>query len=278
VIIRNVTSFKRARQFEEEARIKLACVRDRHLYIDTVVILFRAPLPQQAKAVLLEIPRKKSIRRRSKSRQFPYALVLHQPTPQTISALQRTVGEYVLSRIDLALDLETEKPEDAPGVQRYVVRHLTQRYRGKRHTNTVEDTDYWAAKWQRRNIAIYSDRPSKITGQPVCHIEIRLYGADVCRRYGASQLDDLNHRLFTEIIRRNCRLSLLNWPRVEAIIEEMVGTAVQVHNRDHPNDRKTRREIGDRLWSILCHATQEEDWLPTPDELKYASVQASRPY
>lgn len=117
---------------------------------------------------------------------------VHQPTRRTfvlVAALG--MSNYRLNRVDLAFDFMVPTAQGLREFRRFLERHLTQPWRGTRKQCRFEGTLYFGSSWSRRNIAIYSDRPSKITGQPCVHIELRYCRSGSCSRIGLDTADGI---------------------------------------------------------------------------------------
>jgi hypothetical protein len=131
----------------------------------------------------------------SKPCESGYLVIAQQPTPDTLTmlaALQRRESA-VLSRVDVAFDLHSD---DVALIQRILQKNIILKWRraGQRVTagDDTQYTQYWIDTrtqhddWidtrpprnprPQRNVTIYSDRPSKVTSEPCCHLELRLRG------------------------------------------------------------------------------------------------------
>jgi hypothetical protein len=113
---------------------------------------------------------------------FGWVIEINQPTRQTLTQLAPFEGElFCLSRADIATDLLTSTKAEAISGANLVKQHMIQNWRRRQESVTVETTTYWCRR-ARRNIAVYGDRPSKVTGQPCVHVEMRFVGAGAVKR------------------------------------------------------------------------------------------------
>jgi len=104
-----------------------------------------------------------------------------------------------INRVDVALDLITEGPKQAILLNEYCVQHIYHPWHSQHQIVRYLNTTYTAERGASRVFAIYSDKPSKVTNQPCCHIELRFSGADSVRRAGfliVHDLKNLNYREF----------------------------------------------------------------------------------
>ena len=137
---------------------------------------------------------------------------LHQPTPKALTYLHEiTGGTYLINHVALALDYITQSLSDAELVHDFFVRHLVKRGRGKQKTCGYKNTHYSSQEaWVNNNIAMYADKPPKITGGSCCHLEWRSNKKDPVEKHGINSLLDLidfDHHAFWK---KNMRLRELN--------------------------------------------------------------------
>jgi hypothetical protein len=117
---------------------------------------------------------------------------VHQPKIQTLHLLDDLLPKYhgSLCRFDVAFDFTGISPS-------WLERRCILRWRRPGPMRDYGDTVYWVAqsvrkKRSNRDIALYADRPSKITGEPDCtHFELRFYGTPAVRREGIKRPSQL---------------------------------------------------------------------------------------
>lgn len=207
------------KQFEE-AMHKEACsinqlVVKKYAYIDTVVIWFHARINKTQLAEIIRrcdgsawpeyLPMKfqpwwscKLTMQRPRDECFGYLAFL------AFGFLDDVCRDYKINQLHIALDLCTEIQADAQAVNDFNATYLVKPWPGKRKLGNYGLTLYSAkpSKTQlRNNLVQYSDRPSKITGQPCMHLEWRCLNAGDVKRAGVQSFDDLinfQHRDFWE--------------------------------------------------------------------------------
>jgi hypothetical protein len=137
-------------------------------------------------------------------RPWIYKLELHQPRPEAFAYLDRCgflPEEYFINYIEFALDLTTETRADKEIVYEFIAAHLVQRWRGRRSVFAFR-SGFYNGRRQRGgwNFPVsYTEKPSKITGEPCCHIEWRCQGAKNIKRLGIHTFADManfSHRTF----------------------------------------------------------------------------------
>jgi len=100
----------------------------------------------------------------------------------------------------------------------------------------------------------YHDRPSKIRDSPACHVEFRFCRARVCRNYGISTVLDLLQLDPCVVIRRNCRLSVIDHRKLDKQLDQEAGKMLLRHNRSSGTLKSNRLLMRRRLESMLAHA------------------------
>jgi hypothetical protein len=210
--------------FEERIQKAAGLILHCSVYIDTVQIVLRRRLsPDDARRVIeLNHSGKVILEPRPAWQEYRFRIRLHQPQPDALMFLAKVASEYLVNRIDIAVDFITASREAADELREFLNRHLTQRWHGKRRRSTVEGTIYFSLPWRRRNIAVYNLREAP----HICHVETRLYGAQTLRRYGIRSLRDVIDLDGGAIITRNCRLSALVWKNVQRAIDRIAGNTI----------------------------------------------------
>jgi hypothetical protein len=154
---------------------------------------------------------------------------VHQPTTASIRILHRWQAEHracCLFRFHLATDFLTCTGADLQWLDWWFIQHLLLRWRrpGPMGKDENYSTTYWAPKspHSRRNIAVYSDQPSKVTTGPCVHAELRFQRAQVCRNQGVHAPLDLFGLIPSATWERNVRISYAG----EAYVLQQVRKAV----------------------------------------------------
>lgn len=169
-------------------------------YIDTVALFSRRPLPVelfkdvrhlQNRPLITELIRFSN--RNGRGARCHYLNSVHQPRTVTLRHLGSVEqAGLALNAVHIAVDFFVSSTEEALAAQAYFSTHMRQTWRRPQPSISTENTDYWKRDAKaRRNIALYGDRPSKINGQPCCHLEFRFTGAQACKRAGLGDLDRL---------------------------------------------------------------------------------------
>jgi hypothetical protein len=140
------------------------------------------------------------------------------PTARCLERLDQICPDHIVTRFDIAFDLLVADAEVARALCAEVRLLITQPRHGKRKASDFETTRYLASKGSQRNIAIYADRPSKITNRPAVHIEIRYSRAHMCRRRGVRRAGDLLKFDYAAYLDRDIRLSAVNWEKADRLI------------------------------------------------------------
>jgi len=147
-------------------------------YLDTVVVLGSQP---SSKMELANFKHEGIRRRRSKSA-WRWRYIAEQPANALLERLART-GE-VVQRIDAAVDFDMESSFKAAALGEAIRQRQIQRWR-RSAGEMYEDGGYTCRRqWDVCNFALYWDKPSRLTGLSTCHLDLRLLGLAVTRRYG----------------------------------------------------------------------------------------------
>lgn len=170
-------------------------------YIDTLQIWLAAPLSSEQLETLRSLCGGVSVftgklrNRRDLRRRY----LIQQPSASAIEFLRHKASYvHLINRFDVALDLTVADPNEAQRLYDFFLRLKVQKWHGRRRMAFSNRTAY-ASKDRRapRNLVQYADKMSKVTGTPCVHLELRLKGAEACRRVGINFLEDipgLSHR------------------------------------------------------------------------------------
>jgi hypothetical protein len=256
---RNRSNFRRRflTDFKDLCEKQFGLVLDRYLYIDTIKVLSKQRMSPEEFCKLAKLNGGKILIGRSKCWEYPYGRILQQSTASARKFLATASPEHIVGRFDIALDLVTANKEDAVVVHRLLRRSLTQPWRGKRRRRgRCKSTDYLCQPGTGRNVAIYSDRVSKIDGRPACHVEFRFDRALSCGRFGIRRLDDFRKLNFGAAIRRNVRLAFL-------LASEAFDLLVNDQMRKSGDDRCSTEEVL-HIW--LSRWFDQDNWINTPTQ------------
>lgn len=235
-------------------------------YLDTVAIVAKEPLSSAAGKKLREMMGDRLILGTSKSA-YRYRITLHQPPRAALDVVAKVSRDHVVSRMDIAVDLIARTQQEAAEVGKFLEFHMTQKWHGERETRLEENTGYFGQRSTSRNIAVYSDRPSKTSGQPCVHVEFRFCGALSCQRIGVYSLGDITSLDPTTLIERNARLSIIVPKLLARRLDAMVSEQMRRTGRDRPTTRRL----------LVNHITrgflQTEEGAPTGDWAVVVRVQ-----
>jgi hypothetical protein len=238
-------------------------------YVDTVEILLMHPLTHDQSAKLRRLAIGEITYHRSKTGLF--VARIQRPTLSCISYLTKLVPDHIVTRFDIAFDLLTHSSKQAQQVQNSILRHLTQPWRGHRKVTRYQTTIYYGAKRTRRNLAMYATRPSKLTGGPAAHIELRYSTAASCRRRRVNQLKDLVRLAPAQLLAKDCRLSIINWHKVDREIDKMAS--MYMLNYRQPLLAADRPEAVTRIREHLLDRIRDHDQIVSWSERNTVPVQ-----
>ncbi|MDE8345330.1 MAG: hypothetical protein POH28_04015 [Acidocella sp.] len=230
-------------------KVRSMCL-DRHIYIDTVVVLVKGHVTGEQKKALRSLIGREPIVAPSRCVGYMH-LRLHRPNIETIQYVMSEFPGQKVSRVDIAIDFIVPSQDVAKTVSELILQVLTMKWRRKGTIICAEETSYYSRKGKNRNIAAYADRVSKITGEAVAHIELRRFSAEVCRSIGLCTIADILTVDLVDAIRRQVKLSTFNWPSVEKQLIDEAGMIVQKHGATHNLLRKYNR-FSTRVKAAAC--------------------------
>jgi hypothetical protein len=120
-----------------------------------------------------------------------YRIGLHQPNLDVLPVLEqfRQQARGTLCRLDAAVDLTTHCSD-------WIAQHGLLRWRRPGPLHEEENAIYWIEQSSRsrrsnRDLALYEDKLSKITGAACTHLELRFFGTPSVRKQGLESVIDL---------------------------------------------------------------------------------------
>jgi hypothetical protein len=245
---------------------------DRHIYIDTVVVLAKGHVSHKHKDTLRRLIGDDPIVHQSLCIGYTH-IRLHRPNIETIQYIVDNFPTQKISRVDIALDFIVSDTSNAALVSKAIMGALTMKWRRQGNLVEFEETSYYDKKGKRRNIVTYHDRPSKITGEAVAHIEFRRFSASACRSIGLYSLKDILSADMVKAVQRHVKLSKFNWPLVEKYIYEAAGPVVRRygHSRLLPPRLSNREKAVAWIKSLNARVMRGEEADPlTFDQMKEA--------
>lgn len=161
-------------------------------YIDTVALFLRY-MPKGTRKMLEDVHDGSVRIEQCLSRDdavVGYRLFAHQPGRCLLRQLRNIQRLHLgkLSRFDVAFDM--------PQPREWFERHCVMKWRWAGHMHDEENGLYFVDYRSRntrpaRDFVLYDDKPSKITGAPCTHLEMRFLTAASVRRAGFENIDDL---------------------------------------------------------------------------------------
>ncbi len=174
-----------------------AFISDRRFYFDRVNLLMPTVDPDLDVESLAGFTRMKAALWPMQQTYHPHIksrLELFQPTPKILRRVSESIGAAFapsVSRIEVAADFIARSERDARQIGWFILTHL---WRPHLRRPVVFDhaTVYWGTHHESGvSIALYWDRPSKVTREPCAHLEVRIIGSDYAANFGIHSLDDL---------------------------------------------------------------------------------------
>jgi hypothetical protein len=169
-------------------------------YVDTVELFFRGYLPRGIRERLRQIHGREP--RTTPVKLHGFRLTVQKPSIAVLMELDRWQGRYnaTVCRFDVAVDLLPEEPGQLERLNHLLRSHLILKWRTKGPMLDYDDRTYWVEQKSRkrsskrhsnRDLLLYSDRPSKISGEPCAHLELRFHRTQACKREGVQRATDL---------------------------------------------------------------------------------------
>lgn len=225
-----------------------------YAYVDVVAVWLKAPVFGSDLAWLKSQCGQGGIRVRKGPARFDWSyrqrLQISQPTQQALEWLAKR-GDVLLNYVEISLDWIFDQEADRIAAYEFVCRHFVKKHHREQgirfYAGKQGVTRYTARRWAPNVVAIYDDRPSKVTDEIDCvHFDWRSFGIGALRRLGIESVGDLidfNHREFW-------RPRLLFFELIPDDLGRMY------HNNEKQTDRRlpwiVRKKIGDRYFNYHC--------------------------
>lgn len=180
-------------------------------YIDSICVVLPGRMPKEMFRFLRESlyaalrPRKRRyvLRKVTTANGFwIFKITVHQPTPASVQILEDAVDTINarLLEVHVSLDLETSSLADAMALQDYLEHRLLPSTRQSKPVERFKTTTYFNRLTRKGlEVAVYSDKPSKVNGAPCFHMDWRMIGAAILKRERlstGSEILGLDHRDF----------------------------------------------------------------------------------
>ena len=227
-------------------------------YIDTLELFFRFPPKGIGKLRALQglIPQLIPCRDRN-GFNWGFRLVVHQPKRATIQELSKLQKKYKakLCRLDVAADFILLDSEACQTFRSWFEKSALLKRRRVGSMVDEENTTYWIShrerarlgKKRRRDLALYGDKPCKLTGEMDCvHVELRLMCTDAVRKAGFHYARDVINVDPSRLFKNHIKLVIFDpQPAKQRLMRSMV-------DRDRRQCRgKTLSEFTDRFRASL---------------------------
>jgi len=123
--------------------------------------------------------------------QYRQRLQLRQPKAEALMLLSKLKGVH-LNGVEISLDWRFDDAYQLERADWLVRSHWVKRWHGKQQVKAKHDTQYWAGKGGRNVPVVYSDRPSRVSGEEYClHLDWRISGKEALCRVGIGSAQDL---------------------------------------------------------------------------------------
>jgi hypothetical protein len=244
----------------------LANCIERYIFVDTIDLLFEDWIEPFARLELTHIVGSRLIITKSRAK-GAMRLRLHRPTVETINFIIQKCPPHIVSRVDYAYDFIVASTSVAREMQELFKKHLIMLWHGEKKLSEFSATTYYAETWKRRNIVLYSDKPSKITGEAALHLEFRWFGAESCRNIGVRYINRILEYAPIQTICRQSKFGCLNW----RTFEKKLGRLAESRLRNHRSRGPWMPDIRGanlRVRGFLCRLLQIEDKVLSFTELK----------
>lgn len=264
--------------------IKALCAADLVIdtvaYVDTVELVFFPRLPRvlYRRMKALNDGRLKPRRRKKQTRRYPKfgsVWVLRQPTREVLryaaKLRRKQTGLFDVCRVDIAVDFICRTKRDAAEVDQFLQKHLRQKWHGKARMKIVGYSTYSRPATKARNYSHYSDKPSKVTGQPCAHLELRFRTVRKCREQGFGDLSVLANGMdVLPLLKRETCLELIVPKRFDRFLERSARAVKRANRRfDHwPVD-----DVREWLAVLFAHIMQNEQGTVEPGRVEGIHVQ-----
>lgn len=202
--------------------------------------------------------------------------VILQPTPAALRYLARQrylhLGSrtnrptFSVYRVDIAIDFVTKTIADAWAVGQFLIRCVLHKWHGDKRSNQSGDTYYSSRAGAPRNLAIYSDKPSKTGLGPCAHLELRFRGLARCRSSKVDDLDQLAKGLDAfALLRHETRLRWFDQNTFDSFLEK---TARAVKRRSRRYCDTNLADMVAMLGRVFAPMIQNAEHTPEPGSIK----------
>jgi hypothetical protein len=130
---------------------------------------------------------------------------LFQPSNEALELVGAICRKPRLTYVEMAMDWVFDRLYHSDNAYDLVDKHSVKKH-GRGQVRYCKTTRYSGPRRSATNLAVYPDKPSKMTGELGClHFDWRIKGADALRRSGIASIDDLlaldHHAFWRERLR-----------------------------------------------------------------------------
>src|SRR6266436_2361843 len=262
---------------------------DVYAFTDTLMLLwYRAP----PKDLLIKLSRQYGRRLLFRPllrcrRPTPWLMKLQQPTTTTLEALSdiqhqpTKLPTFVVHRVDIAVDFLCRTSTEAELATEFLQHRSQQNYRLRKHRSQQVQTTAYAKNdpKARRNICIYGDRRSKVTGDWCVHFEMRFRGSRACKAVGLNSILSLIEGFdVMTMLEHQSKLTVIDRDKLDRAVEALVWNTMhcraQVTHDATNADRaytpcisvattaNTHPNVLSKTRNLICRALQFDEFIP----------------
>jgi len=276
--------FREAVEAEYETVIQQ--IHEAIVYVDTLQVLLRRPLVGRKQAQILAANggRVRNYTREPPNSRYPRRLLIQRPTRAALKLLQKFAPDHRVNRFDVALDLTVRDQGALDLLDDFFKQYITHPWHVRRRMHEIGSVRYYAGdRSSNRNLVIYSDRRSKITGALCMHLEPRIGTTSGCSRYGVNHVLDLFQLDIPGFLRRQMRLEAVDPDCLSRVIERRARGTLRAKRKLEDElarvGRRQGREPSPKHWRLsdcrelerqkLAEALTTEGFAPRPDRLEF---------
>ncbi|WP_262964287.1 hypothetical protein [Methylobacter psychrophilus] len=162
---------------------------------------------------------------------------VHQPRSAYFGRLKNALThEYVINYVEFAMDILGSQNQVAKLSELLIERIVFERRsRNRFYYNQHENTHYFGQRFKHSDILVlYSDRESKVaSGRQCVHIEMRLYGSKILKKFDIYAIQDLIDFSHDKIWNKYLDLRDVNYTKLGGLVTEEKATLTDSSYRRH---------------------------------------------
>jgi hypothetical protein len=203
---------------------------------------------------------------------WQWKVFIEQPRPAVWKLLRELSKSQPLciSEVHVAMDLSVETEENAQSLREWITQRIVFRYLRAEDVELFEQTRYSTTiRWNRTILVIYNDKPSKFSGKPCVHIEIRMNGATRVKTNGIRDFTDLERLDLVALMKKKLDFRTINW--------KLLGRRyIRRHNRQQRPTQEECIKQGHFVAEMAARAFGEDSARTMPMGSRMVSAQAVR--